>query len=226
MAVEPELLCMDEPFSALDVLTAENLRFELLDLWLERKIPTKSILIVTHGIEEAVILADSRSETLRERIIVLGRNPARVRADLAVELLHDRDRKSPEFPALVDRAYKILTHPELEPQQPIQPTQTLQPPPPMKYERIPQVRIGSIAGLLELLEDRQEQDLYRVGQDLQLEVDDILPIVEAARLMSLVVLREGDISLTTKGRQFIAGSIDERKPIFQDQLIANISIVQ
>ena len=175
LAVEPELLCMDEPFSALDVLTAENLRFELLDLWLERKIPTKSILIVTHGIEEAVILAD--------RIIVLGRNPARVRADLTVELPHYRDRKSPEFQALVDRVYKILTHPELEePQSPMQSTQPLQPPPPIKYERIPQVRIGSIAGLLELLEDRQEQDLYRLGQDLQLEVDDILPIVEAAKL--------------------------------------------
>jgi len=143
-----------------------------------------------------------------------------------VELPHYRDRKSPEFQALVDRVSKILTHPELEPQPPIQPTQTLQPPPPIEYERIPQVRIGSIAGLLELLEDRQEQDLYRLGQDLQLEVDDILPIVEAARLMSLVVLREGDISLTTKGRQFIAGSIDERKQIIQDQLIANISIVQ
>ncbi len=219
LAVEPELLCMDEPFSALDVLTAENLRFELLDLWLERKIPTKSILIVTHGIEEAVILAD--------RIIVLGRNPARVRADLTVELPHYRDRKSPEFQALVDRVYKILTHPELEEPQPsTQPTQPLQPPPPLKYERIPQVRIGSIAGLLELLEDLHEQDLYRLGQDLQLEVDDILPIVEAAKLMDLVTLNEGAIGLTNKGREFIAGSIDERKQIFQDRLIANVSIVQ
>ena len=88
------------------------------------------------------------------------------------------------------------------------------------------MRIGSIAGLLELLEDLHEQDLYRLGQDLQLEVDDILPIVEAAKLMGLVALKEGDISLTSKGREFIAGSIDERKQIFQDQLIANISIVQ
>ncbi len=218
LAVEPELLCMDEPFSALDVLTAENLRFELLDLWLERKIPTKSILIVTHGIEEAVILAD--------RIIVLGRNPARVRADLTVELPHYRDRKSPEFQALVDRVYKILTNPELEPQPTTQPSQPLQAPPPSKYERIPQVRIGSIAGLLELLEDSHEQDLYRLGQDLQLEVDDILPIVEAAQLMGLLTLQEGAISLTSKGTQFINGNIDERKQIFRDQLIANISIVQ
>jgi NitT/TauT family transport system ATP-binding protein len=216
LAVEPELLCMDEPFSALDVLTAENLRFELLDLWIERRIPTKAILIVTHGIEEAVILAD--------RIIVLGRNPGRVRADLAVNLPHYRDRKSPEFQALVDQVYKILTHPDLEPtpEPPVQP----QPPQPIKYQPIPQVRIGSIAGLLELLEDRQEKDLYRLGQDLQLEVDDILPIVEAAKLMSFVSVTEGDINLTPLGLEFIAGNIDERKQLVQNQLLANIPLIQ
>jgi len=217
LAVEPELLCMDEPFSALDVLTAENLRFELLDLWLERRIPTKAILIVTHGIEEAVILAD--------RIIVLGRNPGRIRADLSVTLNHYRDRKSPEFQALVDQVYKILTHPELEPT-PVPPIQIPQPPQPIKYQPIPQVRIGSIAGLLELLEDRQEKDLYRLGQDLQLEVDDILPIVEGAKLLSFVTLVEGDINLTNLGLEFIAGNIDERKQLVQNQLVANIPLIQ
>jgi NitT/TauT family transport system ATP-binding protein len=217
LAVEPELLCMDEPFSALDVLTAENLRFELLDLWLERRIPTKAILIVTHGIEEAVILAD--------RIIVLGRNPGRVRADLPVTLPHYRDRKSPEFQALVDQVYKILTHPELEPTP--EPTiQVTQPAQSIKYQPIPQVRIGSIAGLLELLEDRQEKDLYRLGQDLQLEVDDILPIVEAAKLMGLVTVTEGDINLPPLGLEFIAGNIDERKQLVQNQLLANIPLIQ
>lgn len=217
LAVEPELLCMDEPFSALDVLTAENLRFELLDLWLERRIPTKAVLIVTHGIEEAVILAD--------RIIVLGRNPGRIRADLPVTLNHYRDRKSPEFQALVDQVYKILTHPELEPiKEP--PVQIPQPPQPIKYQPIPQVRIGSIAGLLELLEDRQEKDLYRLGQDLQLEVDDILPIVEGAKLMGFVTVTEGDINLTPLGLEFIAGNIDGRKQLVQNQLLANIMLIQ
>lgn len=220
LAVEPELLCMDEPFSALDVLTAENLRFELLDLWLERRIPTKAVLIVTHGIEEAVILAD--------RIIVLGRNPGRIRADLSVTLSHYRDRKSPNFQALVDQVYKILTNPDLTPED-VQPTTTSPvpaTPPPQKYQSLPQVRIGSIAGLLELLEDRQNKDLYRLAQELLLEVDEILPIVEAAKFMDFVQLAEGDISLTPEGQQFIAGGIDERKQIVRNQLLTHIRLVQ
>jgi len=112
----------------------------------------------------------STGDVLEREQPMVGLNPA----DLRVELPHYRDRKSPEFQALVDRVYKILTNPELETQTPIQPTQPLQPPAPIKYERIPQVRIGSIAGRLELLEDLPEQDLYRLGHDLQLEVDDIL----------------------------------------------------
>ncbi|MEH2300881.1 ABC transporter ATP-binding protein [Nostoc sp.] len=218
LAVEPELLCMDEPFSALDVLTAENLRFELLDLWLERRIPTQAILIVTHGIEEAVIMAD--------RIIVLGRNPGRIRADLPVTLPHYRDRKHPNFQALVDKVYTIITNPELETIQPPATTSVQPATPPAKYQSLPAVRIGSIAGLLELLEDRQEKDLYRLAQELQLEVDEILPIVEAAKLMDFVELAEGDINLKPVGQQFINGGIDDRKQIMRSQLLTNIRLVQ
>ncbi|MFN6461734.1 MAG: AAA-associated domain-containing protein [Nostoc sp. DedVER02] len=218
LAVEPELLCMDEPFSALDVLTAENLRFELLDLWLERRIPTKAVLIVTHGIEEAVIMAD--------RIIVLGRNPGRIRADLPVTLPHYRDRKHPSFQALVDRVYTIITNPELETIQPPATTSVQVATPQPKYQSLPAVRIGSVAGLLELLEDRQEKDLYRLAQELQLEVDDILPIVEAAKLMDFVELAEGDISLKPIAQEFINGSIDERKQIVRSQLLTYIRLVQ
>ncbi|MBD2681295.1 MULTISPECIES: AAA-associated domain-containing protein [Nostoc] len=218
LAVEPELLCMDEPFSALDVLTAENLRFELLDLWLERRIPTKAVLIVTHGIEEAVIMAD--------RIIVLGRNPGRIRADLPVTLPHYRDRKHPSFQALVDRVYTIITNPDLDkidtPATPSVQAAT----PQARYQSLPAVRIGSIAGLLELLEDRQEKDLYRLAQELQLEVDDILPIVEAAKLMDFVELAEGDISLKPIAQEFINGGIDERKQIVRAQLLTHIRLVQ
>ncbi|WP_293155277.1 MULTISPECIES: AAA-associated domain-containing protein [unclassified Microcoleus] len=225
LAVEPELLCMDEPFSALDVLTAENLRFELLDLWLEKKIPTQAVLIVTHGIEEAVILAD--------RIVVLGRNPGRIRAELTVTLPHYRDRKTAAFQALVDQVYKILTNPELSCETVAAPTQSTatavsqpQPAPSPKYQSLPQVRTGAIAGLLELLEDRKEKDLYRLGQELMLEVDDILPIVEAAKLMEFLVIQEGDLLLTPVGIQFIAGGIDQRKQIVRTQILTNIRLVQ
>jgi NitT/TauT family transport system ATP-binding protein len=106
LVVEPEVLFMDEPFSALDVLTAENLRSELLELWLNKKMPTSAIFIVTHNIEEAVMLAD--------RIMVLGRNPARMRSDFNIRLQHPRDRKSPRFVELVDYIYKVMTEPNVE----------------------------------------------------------------------------------------------------------------
>lgn len=221
LAVEPELLCMDEPFSALDVLTAENLRFELLDLWLEKKIPTKAVLIVTHGIEEAVILAD--------RVVVLGRNPGRIRAELTVTLPHYRDRKTPQFQAIVDQVYKILTNPDLSCETVSPPATTVSQPQPAqstKYQSLPQVRIGAVAGLLELLEDRKEKDLYRLGQELMLEVDDILPIVEAAKLMDFLAIQEGDLLLTPVGLQFIAGGIDQRKQIVLTQILSNIRLVQ
>src|ERR1700752_3240180 len=102
LVVEPEVLFMDEPFSALDVLTAETLRGELLELWLGHKIPTRAIFIVTHNIEEAVVLGDC--------LVVLGRNPAHIHADFKVEIAQPRDRKAPRFVELVDAIYPVLTH--------------------------------------------------------------------------------------------------------------------
>ena len=165
LAVEPEVLFMDEPFSALDVLTAENLRGELMELWLGKRIPTKSIFLVTHNIEEAVLLAD--------RIIVLGRNPARIRADFRIGLAQPRERKSAEFLVYVDYIYKVMTQPELHLAPPSGKPGAAKP----AFQMLPHARPGGVAGLLELLKDRGgKEDPYHVADDLKMEVDDLLPI--------------------------------------------------
>ena len=171
LAVEPEILFMDEPFSALDVLTAENLRGELMELWLGKKIPTRSIFLVTHNIEEAALLAD--------RILVLGRNPARIRADFRIPLKQPRDRNSAEFLVYVDYIYKLMTQPQLEPAPPSAAARAAKAP----YPMLPHARPGGIAGLLELLNDRGgKDDLYHIADELVLEVNDLLPIIGSRHL--------------------------------------------
>src|SRR6201993_5644871 len=139
LVVEPEVLFMDEPFSALDVLTAENLRSELLELWQKKTIPTQAIFIVTHNIEEAVLLAD--------RIIVLGRNPGHIRTDFRVTLAHPRDRKSQPFTQLVDYIYKVLTKPDVIPSE-VPQRLAVRDQRQMHYQMLPHARPGGIAGLL------------------------------------------------------------------------------
>src|ERR1700740_2770731 len=145
LVVEPEVLFMDEPFSALDVLTAETLRGELLELWLEKKIPTRAIFIVTHNIEEAVILAD--------RIIVLGRNPAHIHAEFRVDMAYPRDRKEPRFIEQVDRIYQALTRQDHAEHTPagLQGTEGTGR---KAYVMLPHTRPGGLAGLLEILGDQ------------------------------------------------------------------------
>jgi len=218
LVVEPEVLFMDEPFSALEVLTAESLRNELLELWLSKKMPTKAIFIVTHNIEEAVLLAD--------RVIVLGRNPARVRADFPIELAHPRDRKSLRFVELVDYIYKIMTQPDLALAAPTA-AATAQKPARQKYQMIPHARVGGIAGLLELLRDRGgKEDLYRLAADLSLDAEDLLPIVEASVLLGFATLREGDVEITPDGIRFAEADILTRKILFRQAALKHIVILQ
>ena len=168
------------------MLTAESLRGELLELWLGKKMPTRSIFLVTHNIEEAVLLAD--------RIIVIGRNPARIRADFRVPLPHPRERTAAAFLVYVDYIYKLMTQPELESAPP-------SPERPVPQAPLPQARPGSIAGLLELLSDREgQEDLYHVAEELLMEVDDLLPILEGATLLGFARTESGDVKLTPSGR--------------------------
>ena len=218
LVVEPEVLFMDEPFSALDVLTAENLRGELLELWLSKKMPTKAIFIVTHNIEEAVLLAD--------RVIVLGRNPAWVRADFTVEIPHPRDRKSPRFVELVDYVYKIMTQPQLALAVP-DANAAAQKPVRQKYQMIPHARVGGIAGLVELLQDRGGKEyLHRLSEVLIMDAEDLLPIVEAAVLLGFATLQGGDVQLTAEGTAFAEADILTRKILFRHAALKHVVILQ
>ena len=213
LAVEPEILFMDEPFSALDVLTAENLRGELLELWTEKKIPTKSIFLVTHNIEESVLLGD--------RIIVLGRHPAKIRADFRVPLPQPRERHSAEFLLYVDYIYKLITQPELEPGPPSER------PAKAPYQMLPHARPGGIAGLLELLNDHGgSEDLYRVAEELRMEVDDLLPIVEATALLGFANSGKGDLEITPSGKTFAEADIATRRTLFRDAALASVMLLQ
>jgi len=215
LAVEPEVLFMDEPFSALDVLTAENLRGELLELWLGKKFPTKSIFLVTHNIEEAVLLAG--------RIIILGRNPAKVRADFRVPFPQPRERTSAEFLLYMDYIYKLMTQPDLAAAPPSATGREAKKP----YRMLPQARPGSIAGLVELLNDRGgKEDLYRISEELRMEVDDLLPIVEAATLLSFVTSGRGDIEITPAGKAFAEADISTRKEVFRGAALAHVTLLQ
>jgi NitT/TauT family transport system ATP-binding protein len=223
LVIEPEVLFMDEPFSALDVLTAETLRGELLELWQERKIPTRAIFIVTHNIEEAVFLAD--------RVIVLASNPARIREDFEITLPQPRSRKSEPFEALVDHIYRVLTEPEKQHEQPVEIKLAAATPVHVesvrRYPKLPHARAGGMGGLLEILVDRGgREDLHRLSHQLTLEADDLLPIVEACALLGFAIVEQGDIEVTQTGREVAAGNIQVRKRLFRDAVLAHVPLLQ
>jgi NitT/TauT family transport system ATP-binding protein len=218
LVVEPEVLFMDEPFSALDVLTAENLRNELTELWLSKKMPTSAIFLVTHNIEEAILLAD--------RVIVLGRNPARIRSDFEVRLTRFRDRKDPRFVELVDYIYQVMTQPEVEhvlPGTPVAP----EPGGRKKYQMLPHARVGGIAGLIELLNDRGgREDLSVLSESFAMDVEDLLPIIEASVLLGYATLKEGEVEITPEGIAFADADIQSRKDLFRKAALKNVMVLQ
>src|SRR5271169_3546109 len=216
LVVEPEVLFMDEPFSALDVLTAENLRSELLELWEDKKMPTRAVFIVTHNIEEAVLLGD--------RIVVLGKNPGRIRTDFHVDLPRPRDRKHPRFTRIVDYIYQVLTKSDSDLAMPLSgPGSTTDAR--AKYPMLPHARTGGIAGFLEILADHNgREDVYRLADLLSFEIDDLLPIVEAAALLGFVKVTEGDVEITPEGLEFANAPILRQKELFRKSALEHVAL--
>lgn len=206
---------MDEPFSALDVLTAENLRSELLELWANKTMPTKAVFLVTHNIEEAVLLAD--------RVIVLGRNPATIRADFDIPLPQPRDRKAAEFLVYVDYIYKVMTQPDLV----FAPPARMHHPAKAPCQMLPHAKAGGMAGLLEFLNDRGgKEDMYHLADELLMEVDDLFPIIEEAALLGFAKSAEGDVEITAEGKTFAEADITTRKKMFREALLAHVALIQ
>ncbi|HEV3360023.1 MAG TPA: nitrate/sulfonate/bicarbonate ABC transporter ATP-binding protein [Pseudonocardiaceae bacterium] len=213
IVLEPDLLLMDEPFSALDVLTAENLRTELMSLWQSGQFPTKGICIVTHNIEEAVQLAD--------RVIVLGANPGRIRAEVPITLDRPRDRRSPAYGALVDQLYDLLTgrasdEPEVAG---TRATPTAKP--------LPVVSVGGLAGLVEIVYAWGGRvDLPDIAAELNFEIDDLLPLVDAAVMLGLLTVEGADLLLTDIGKEFTTADIQHSKEIFAEQASEHAPLVR
>ncbi len=213
LVLEPDLLLMDEPFSALDVLTAENLRTELVNLWATDNFPTKAICIVTHNIEEAVLLAD--------RVVVLGANPGRILAEVRVDFARPRDRRAPAFEMLVDQLYGLLTGRETADAIPETTAAT-----PITRP-LPSASVGGLAGLVEIVHANGGQSgLADLAEELNFEIDDLLPLVDAAAMLGLVTIDDGELNLTDVGAEFTTADIQMSKQIFAAQARSRAPLVR
>jgi len=220
LVVHPDLLLMDEPFSALDVLTAENLRTDLIELWSDRKLPVKSVLIVTHNIEEAVLMCD--------RILVFSSNPGRVAHELRVPFTHPRNRHDLAFRQLVDRIYGLMTKRTLEATAPDLPADAPAQQAAKKFRALHELSPNIMAGLMETLlaePYRGRADLPLLAGSLQLELDELLPLGETLQLLGFAVVEEGDVRLTEAGTAFVQAELDQRKLILRESLLKNIPLV-
>lgn len=219
LVVNPDVLLMDEPFSALDVLTADNLRSDLLDLWQSKKTNIKSILFVTHNIEEAALLAN--------RVFIFGSNPGYVRAELSIDLPQPRNSQDSKFRQYVDEIYRLMTTPVTAGTgEAGHRFKTID----MGY-RLPKVDISEIIGLLETLnspefKDKVKVDLPELAETLHLNIDDLFPITETLEILRFARVSGGDIELSTAGRQFANADILEQKKMFATHLINYVPLAR
>ncbi|KTC73916.1 ABC transporter ATP binding protein [Legionella birminghamensis] len=214
LVINPDVLLMDEPFSALDVLTAENLKSDLLELWQEKKTNTNGILLVTHNIEEAAMLAD--------RIIIFGSDPGYIRAELQVELQQPRDPETPEFSALVDKIYRLMTSGPKERAKRAQRERQIG----LGY-RLPDVDPSELSGLIDTLQTYEERiDLPELADELMMNIDDLFPLLETLEILGFAKVSDGDIQLTELGKQYSEADLQERKKIFARRLLDKVPLAR
>ena len=240
LVLRPDALFTDEPFSALDVLTAENLRQEVLKLWSSEQRSIKSVLMVTHNIEEAVEMAD--------RVVVLGSHPGHLIADVRVDLQRPRDRHSVEFEAMVDRLYAILTGQASQPTQQaealspsasltnapvtdasvtdasdLQPAKTIEK---IKEHPLPNATPGGLAGLLDVVAEHPHGiDLADLASALSFEVDDLFPLVDAGTMLRVIVVRDGHVQITEAGDSWHKADILRAKQVFASLAMEHAPLV-
>ena len=214
LVVEPEVLLMDEAFSALDVLTGERLREDILELWATKSMPTKAILVVSHNIEEAVLMAD--------RVLIFASDPGRVRFQLAVQLPRPRDPDSAEVRQLIDEVYVLMTAGS-----PRAGRAAGEPAPRLLAERLPDADVGRMEGLLEMLQDEAfagRADLPLLAEETELTDDELLPLAQALSLLGFARLADGDLHLTPLGREYVEGEHTLRQQLFGRQLLAQVPL--
>jgi NitT/TauT family transport system ATP-binding protein len=214
LVVEPEVLLMDEAFSALDVLTGERLREDILELWTTRALPTKAMLVVSHNIEEAVLMAD--------RVLIFASDPGRVRFQLAVQLPRPRNPDSAEVRQLIDEVYALMTAGSGRPGRTAEEPALL-----LLAERLPDADIGRMEGLLEMLAGdafNGRADLPRLAEETELTDDELLPLAQALSLLGLAQLAEGDLHITALGQRYVEGAHTLRQELFGQQLLAHVPL--
>lgn len=218
LVIKPDVLLMDEPFSALDVLTAENLRNDLMEIWQETEQDSmKGILFVTHNIEEAVLVAD--------RILVFGSNPGFIRGELKVDLPTERNTQDPAFQKLIDEVYRLMTSSEDQRRR----SKKTEPKTIGLDYRLPDVRIAELIGLLEQVDELQERgpvDLPDLAEEVRLDIDNLFPVLEACSILGLAKVDQGDITMTAKARALLEADITEKKELIAKQLIKHIPLAK
>lgn len=221
LVIEPELLIMDEPFSALDILTSDNLRSDLLDLWQNQLTKIKSIICVTHDIEEAVLMAN--------RIIIFSNDPGKIQTDITVDLPYPRNPKSLQFQNLRDQIYTIMTTSNRIKLDKAQNKYIINKELPEFSYRIPDVDISELTGFLEVAPEHAEDDdkinLPALAESLHLDVNNLFPITEALDMLRFVKIIDGELNLTDHGKKFAEADILKRKQIFAEHLLQFLPIV-